>query len=325
MGKSFQNRLLKGAWELGCIASIFPIWPRYIEHRLLFTTHFTLSLPHLHQDLENLRIVHFSDLHIGRHQKDAFLRKLTKRIHQLQPDLICFSGDFLCHSQLSPNQEKRLLTFLKGLKARYGHYAVLGNHDFARYLSINKEGIYDVLQPGGSSILAGIRRLTSPPQLQKKLSAQALAVHNHPTLTALLEKTPFQVLENQTVQVPIGQSFLNLCGLGEYWAGRFDPQHAFQNYASCYPGVVLGHNPDTAPHLKGYPGELTLYGHTHGGQIHLPWIWKRISRLENLSLKRGELHCSGRKIYINRGVGASFPFRCFSPPELLSITLKKEV
>lgn len=310
-------------WDLWCACSILGIWPRFIEPRLLCISHLTIRIPHLPAEMQGLKILHLTDLHWHRHFSHTFFSRLIKKIHQLKPDIIVFTGDFLCRSQLE--EPHILLSFLSKLKAPFGCFAVLGNHDYSRFVTVNATGDYDVEpKTTQSTIGKGFRRLWRKVKLSKQRTAAVSHVQEHASLIKLLQQTPFRLLNNETCQVPIGKSLLNICGLGEYTLGRLHVEHAFRHYDSHYPGVVLVHNPDAVPHLEGYPGQLILAGHTHGGQINLPGIWQRFTCLENPRFKRGLLKEKGKWIYVNRGIGSVMKFRWFSPPEIALITLNKE-
>ena len=140
----------------------------------------------------------------------------------------------------------------------------------------------------------------------------------------ITQRTPFRLLNNETVQIAIDGHHLNLCGLGDLWSGHFQPSQAFQNYDKEAPGIICCHNPDSIDHLDGYPGEIVLCGHTHGGQVNLPLLRNRFLGISNPHLYRGHHQVHGRHLYINRGVGAVFKFRWFASPELLELTLRRE-
>lgn len=309
-------------WDAWCTVSLLGIWPRFIEPRLLSTTRHCLNIPNLPTDLDGLRIVQFSDLHWHAGVPDAFARRLVDKIQALKPDLIVFTGDFLCRSRLEDPQ--RLRQLLCALHAPLGCFAVLGNHDYSRFVTVNETGDYDVEAPcQRSDIAKGFKRLFNPAKLTKTTTAEARGVAHHHELLELLNLTPFQLLDNRTVQVAVKDSQLNVTGLGEYTLGRSHIAQAFNTYRRDAPGLILVHNPDAVPHLDALPGNLILCGHTHGGQINVPGMWRRFTRIENLAYKRGLHKRNGRSVYINRGVGAVMKFRFCSLPEITLITLKK--
>lgn len=318
--KNKSISLSKIAWETWCIASFIGIWPRHIEPRLLLTTHLSLKIPKLPKALEGLRILQFSDLHLNENCSDAFLKKLSQKIRKTKPDIIVFTGDFLCSSKL--DNPKRLRDLLCTLSAPFGCYAVLGNHDYQDYVSIAPNGNYDVMDKNAVTMRKGWRRLFKTPILTGKVTSQASRVPLKQDLVDLINETPFKLLHNKTTLVPIKDTFLNICGLGEYVLGRCQPDIAFSDYVNKYPGIILAHNPDSVPILERYPGDIILCGHTHGAQINIPGLWKKFTLSENYHLKRGLIQIGGKWVNINRGVGAVMPFRWFSVPELSLMTLK---
>lgn len=310
-------------WDLWCIASLIGIWPRFIEPNSLQTTDLFLKFPHLPPELDGTKILQFSDLHINQETSSAFLDKLSKKVEKLQPDLIVFTGDFLCNSILE--QKERLQQWLNRFHAPYGCYAIFGNHDYQQNVSINENGEYDVVKPNQSSLSRAFQRIKGKEIKVKGIITQkAREVDLHRQLIELLHNTPFIVLHNATKLISIKGTYLNICGLGEYLLGRSLPEIAFRDYDPHYPGIVLVHNPDAVPHLKNYPGEIYLCGHTHGSQVNLPWLWKKFTLLENPSYTRGLFQIATNKwMYVNRGVGSVFPFRWFALPEITLLTLQK--
>lgn len=306
-------------WDAWCVCSLIGIWPRFIEPNLITTSYITLKVPKLPKELHGLRILQFSDLHLHPRVPDFFLKHLCRKINRLKPDLIVFTGDFLCFSVLA--ERERLMRFLSSLQAPYGCYAVLGNHDYQQSVSINDKGEYDVIENSPALISKGFSRLFTTTTLAKKVALRAQAVGQHAELTDLLKKTPFQLLHNQTKLISIKNKALNICGLGEYTLGRLQPEIAFKDYDRQYPGIILAHNPDSIPFLEAYPGEVILCGHTHGGQVNLPWLWKKFTLLENMQFKKGLHKVKDKWAYINRGIGSVLQFRWFSPPEILLLTL----
>lgn len=307
-------------WDLWCICSIIGIWPRFIEPHWISLTELPLTIRHLPHSLEGLRIVQFSDLHLNDHLSDGFLDRLSRKINTLSPDILVFTGDFICYSHLT--DPDRLKKFLRSLSATYGCYAILGNHDYEEYVSINDNGEYDVVSDESSTLIKGFFRLFNTTQIKKIVTNKSQNICLKQDLINLLEETPFKLLHNDSTTVPIKDSALNICGLGEHMLGRCNPHLAYKNYNEKYPGIVLLHNPDGTPYLSEYPGDIILCGHTHGMQINLPWISDKCTLVENKSLRRGLCLSEQRKVYVNRGIGSTIPFRWFSPPEVLLLTLK---
>lgn len=311
-------------WDLWCIFSVIGLWPRFIEPNLLKITPLTIKIPLLPKDLKGFKILQFSDLHWNGKFSKILAKKLVKKIASCKADLIVFTGDFICRSQLE-NKDK-LIELLNQISAPFGCYAVLGNHDYSHFVTINQEGDYDVEEKNDSSdILRGFKRLFNFSMLSKKFTLRMKKLSYHLELIDLLKETPFQLLNNETRQINVKETQLNICGLEEYTTGKLDPKAAFEKFNKNFPGIVLTHNPDAIKILSEYPGDITLSGHTHGGQINIPWMWKKFTRIENLEFKRGYKRLINHKqAYINRGVSSMMKFRWGSIPELTLITLQEE-
>ncbi len=328
---SFASLCINALWDLWCCISIVGIWPRFIEPRLLAVRNLTLPLKMLPPAMPELRIAQFSDLHFYQGISPKFLKKVIRKIQAFKPHIIAFSGDFLCAAKLA--DPEKLKAFLCAFSAPMGCYAVLGNHDYDSFVSINDKGEYDRLGHMEVPLLRGLRRLFRLPCVPSGTTTPAaLSIGMHLPLQELLAQTPFQLLHNETRQVPLRNSpsnsqtdsFVNVCGLGEHMLGRCLPKVAFAKYDPRYGGIVLCHNPDALPHLMPYPGDIVLCGHTHGGQVNLPWFWKRFTVLENMRFKRGLFNLGKKWAFVNTGIGEALPFRWFAMPEVLLLTLKAD-
>lgn len=317
--KNKKKSLSEKLWNLWCIISIIGLWPRFIEPKWIRTTSLKISLPNLPPDLKNLKILQLSDIHFHPNIPEHFYSKLSRKVAALKPDLIVFTGDLLCHARLEDHS--RLKRILSSFYAPYGCYAILGNHDYSQSISINSKGDYDVVGKPRSSILEGFKRLLRPLKLTKVITENAKNVGLHNGLITLFKGTPFELLHNESRTITIKNSKLNICGLGEHMLDRCQPEIAFKQYEEGHPGIVLVHNPDSVAKLKNYPGDIILCGHTHGGQVNLPWMWKSFTLLEDMRFKRGLHQADGKWVYVNRGIGSTMQFRWFSPPEILLLTL----
>ncbi|EPP36567.1 calcineurin-like phosphoesterase family protein [Chlamydia psittaci 10_743_SC13] len=297
-------------------------WANFIEPNQLKISRLIWKLPKKYAYLHGLRIVHISDLHFQKSMPNRFLKKISKKIASLSPDILIFSGDFICRSQLE--HRGRLEAFLNSLHAPLGIYASLGNHDYQEYVSRNIQGNIDIIPRSKSQSLR--RAYVSITQglfgsnhyrFAEGLQQQA----PHTELMHLLKNTPVRLLHNESYQIP---DMINIVGLGDLFTKQFHPQHAFTNYNPTLPGIILSHNPDTAYSLENYPGDFIFSGHTHGSQIWFPWpkiankTLSKISGLENPHLVRGLFLLSeGKKqLYVNRGLGGLKRLRFLSPPEI---------
>jgi len=149
---------------------------------------------------------------------------------------------------------------------------------------------------------------------------------------AWFETSGIPLLENRAVHP--SQS-IAVAGADDDWYGETDLAAAFAGIRPDDAAVVMLHNPDLAPHaaalLKGRPGAtLFICGHTHGGQIRLPFIGPVPTLPHHLGRKydRGVFAVpgtegTGMKLVIGAGAGESGPrARLFCPPEIVLVTMR---
>ena len=100
--------------------------------RFNFTTeNVEMKINGLHSDLDGLRIVQLSDMHLSAFYKHGkSLKKVMDKVNALKPDLILNTGDFVTFGWREFDYND---TILCEAKSRYGNYAIMGNHDFGTY------------------------------------------------------------------------------------------------------------------------------------------------------------------------------------------------
>ena len=117
---------------------------------------------------------------------------------------------------------------------------------------------------------------------------------------------------------------LQIVGLDDLWAKRFEPTLAFAGYDNRRPAIALSHNPDTVdlPVWEQYEGWI-LSGHTHGGQCKAPFLPPPLLPVLNRRYTHGEFGLDGnRSMYINRGVGHLLHVRLNVRPEVTLFELR---
>jgi predicted MPP superfamily phosphohydrolase len=266
--------------------------------------------------------VQISDLHFSPFVSDRFLERISRRIQKLAPDIIVFTGDLITHATLS--HEERLYAFLSSLSCPLGTFAIFGNHDYSEYVSLAKDGNFRRIKSDLPMIMRGFARLFSVKESDNVGAIVRSPIPEHEPLKALMQKAGIRLLHNETVQVGKKNGWINITGLGDLMTNQCQPMTAFSHYDNRTAGIVLSHNPDSYEQISHYPGDLFLFGHTHGGQINLPYIWKRVTPIKNRAFKSGLFHIDEHFLYVSRGLGASFPFRWFSPPEIALFTLVRQ-
>jgi len=284
-----RRRLLTaGAGVLGAAAAT-GAYAAAIEPLELTVTRYALTPPGWRPD-HKLTITAIADLHAGGPDMTLpHVRRVVDTAQALQSDLVVLLGDFKAwyrHFKSEPVADDVWAGELARLDAPLGVWAILGNHDWWHDLS-------------------GVRA--------------ALAAMRIP------------VLENDAVLIgPAGRRFW-LAGLGDQLAyqlghGRYrgidDLPATLRRVQTDDPIVLLAHEPDIFPIVPDRV-TLTLAGHTHGGQIRLPFIWPHfVPSSYGARFAYGHIVEERRHIIVSGGLGTSIvPARFGVPPEIVHITL----
>ena len=138
-------------------------------------------------------------------------------------------------------------------------------------------------------------------------------------LAAVAQSHGVHILRNELAEVDA----LQIVGLDDLWAGRFEVQKAFASSNPSRPAIALTHNPDTAD-CSGWDKHTgwILAGHTHGGQCKAPFLPPPLIPVKNRRYTSGEFDLAGdRRMYISRGVGHLLRVRINARPEVTLFTL----
>lgn len=126
----------------------------FINPKVITVEENTIVSDKIGHDLDGFTVVFFTDLHYTTSIKQEELQNLTDLINSFDPDVILFGGDLVDHysrNLLNESEEANLTQGLKDMKARYGKYAVLGNHDIDSDIIV--ENVTRILTAADFSIL----------------------------------------------------------------------------------------------------------------------------------------------------------------------------
>jgi len=142
-------------------------------------------------------------------------------------------------------------------------------------------------------------------------------------LKELLAQSDVSVLENESSIVRNKTSFC-LVGLPDSWTGEYD-ESAFQNCVKDQFIIALMHSPDSFQYLR-TDTDLAVAGHTHGGQINIPLIGRRVTATDlGPDFAYGKVDYNGITGIVTAGIGTSIlPARFRAPPEIVLISLSGE-
>ncbi len=143
-----------------------------------------------------------------------------------------------------------------------------------------------------------------------------------PEMRRLLTDQGITVLEDASERVEAGAQSLWIAGLSDPVTQAYDLGATLAQVGTDAPVLLLTHTPDVFPDVPAEVG-LTLAGHTHGGQVDLPFLGRPIvpSRFGE-RFAYGLIEEAGRRLYVTSGIGtAIIPVRFRVPPEIVVLTL----
>ncbi len=143
-------------------------------------------------------------------------------------------------------------------------------------------------------------------------------------VNAVMTESGHIQLNNTRRTLHIGGVPLHIVGLDDIWEGEHDIDRALHGLNRAEPALLLAHEPDYADTAsKRYPFIAQLSGHTHGGQVRVPFRGAVALPPLGRRYEMGRYDVGGMALYVNRGIGlADPPYRFLCPPELTLLTLR---
>lgn len=133
-----------------------------------------------------------------------------------------------------------------------------------------------------------------------------------------------QNIRHQSKEIQKNGQSIWIGGAGDFWEDETGLQKAFETVPDDAFKLVLAHNPDTADTNLSVRIDLMLCGHTHGGQVRIPFFGTPILPVRNKTYNSGIFNVNNFKLFISKGIGwAIIPIRFNCMPEIAVIELKK--
>jgi predicted MPP superfamily phosphohydrolase len=235
-----------------------------------------------------IRIVLVTDLHSTIHGEGQ--TTLISKIIEQNPDLILLAGDIF--DDVAPMTGTRLL--LSGISGIAPIYYVTGNHE---YMSLNIQEFRDVLEEYGVTILSD-----EYVEIEINRNVIILAGIEDPdkAIYEMPDYDQYKIMEDR---------FRELDGIAAY-------------------KILLAHRPERIAYYQGFSFDLVLSGHTHGGQVRLPFINGLYAPHQGFFPKYGGgIYKHDKLVHIiSRGLSVTpvLP-RIFNPPELVVIIIQSNL
>jgi uncharacterized protein len=139
-----------------------------------------------------------------------------------------------------------------------------------------------------------------------------------------LEGAGLTLLRNRGVQVRRGAGMIFVAGVDDTWTRRNDLERTLADRPPETAVVLLAHDPALFPEAAARGVQLTLSGHTHGGQVAVPFFSHRFNLAKVLTRFTTDLYRLGAStLYVNRGLGTTgVPVRLAVAPEIALLTLR---
>jgi predicted MPP superfamily phosphohydrolase len=152
--KISRRRFLQGAATAGGMSLATGLYTWRIEPHWLQIVKRRLPIANLPAKLEGARLAQLSDLHIGPHVDDFYIREVFARVRAIAPEIVVYTGDFTTFAPDVLDHTRRMLADLAlGSRATFG---ILGNHDYG--LTWSRADIADEIAAMTRSVGARILR-----------------------------------------------------------------------------------------------------------------------------------------------------------------------
>jgi predicted MPP superfamily phosphohydrolase len=145
------------------------------------------------------------------------------------------------------------------------------------------------------------------------------------SMATALTDNGLAVLRNRGVAIERGGERLYLAGVDDTWTGRDDLDQTLAERPAGVATVLLAHDPALFPGAAARGVELTLSGHTHGGQLGVPFFARRWNLARVMTRFASGFYREGAStLYVNHGLGTTgIPIRWLVAPEIAVLTLRR--
>jgi predicted MPP superfamily phosphohydrolase len=216
------------------------------------------------------------------------------------------------------------------------HSRILGIDEIRRVVALAQETKPDMFVLTGDYTTSYRRFIEPCAEALGSLNAPegvwaVLGNHDHYTdpelTTRALQRRHIAVLNNAHTTLQRGPDALQLSGIDDWTWNAVDWPGAFSGLKPDTPTILLSHQPTVLDLEQTQNVSLILSGHTHGGQVRLPFVGAPARFATNdLKYDRGLFRRGGTQLYVSSGTGViGLPVRLGVRPEIAVVRLKREI
>jgi uncharacterized protein len=292
---SRRHKALLRSFELKLLPIIALGFLIYVPFRVILDYHsvkvneVVYLKENLPDELRNFKLVFISDIQADKYTNRYRLGRFIEKVNRQSPDLVLIAGDLITGS---PTYIDLAAEYTGKIKAKYGVYTCIGDHDNWAYREDNARSIREITEALGRQ---GIKMINNSVE---NISYNGKNISITFVTNTYVESINYEVLSELTEA-----------------SGTPDLK------------IFLTHQPRLNLIQAAYNDNYDLYlaGHTHGGQITFIFPFINLSpTLLETSYVRGEFEAGDMMIYVTSGLGMSIiPIRFNSTPEITVIRFKK--
>jgi hypothetical protein len=261
-----------------------------VKHNAYQIDYEKIKISNLPEEFKGLTITLLSDIHAGQFMDENDMKEYCDVVNDLGSDMVCIPGDFVNFDRTDSHMVAKAF---KDMKAKYGIYGSLGNHDFFQ----DADYVADVM-------------VNESPVKMLRNNYKKITINNKDLFILGVDD--------------IAASGANMARVLEYLDSLTTYLNENEKSFATSPKILLCHKPYAFDALAARNLDLVFAGHTHGGQVvpvkvgdfdlsFAAFVSKYIAGFYNIGKSN---------MYVSRGIGTVIlPIRLNCPPEVTKITL----
>ena len=244
----------------------------------------TISIARLPEAFHGLRIAQISDIHLAEYTEPWFVEQAVRMVNRLKPDIVLLTGDFICMGPINKSSAEK-------------------------YAPLCAELMGKIECPHRYGVLGNHDWMV-----------------NGDLVVASMASVGIPILHNTSLPFERDGARIWIAGIMDALSWESDVNAAIPKTADKdrEPVILMAHEPDILPAVARLNAfDLMVSGHTHGGQVRLPFLPPLLLPPLGKRFVEGHFRMGRTQLYVNRGIGSvGLPFRFRCPSEVTELTLQ---